>query len=612
MAKVLAQNFSIDIGAVVNGAIRAVKTVRRSAQAKREAEFQRAIADGLSYAEQLKLREKWLKEENDSSFPDEEYIASLEKTITETKKLNRFQKYREKYVQTLNELNAGIINERQYLKELETQLQGIDDPELRLEINGDISEAHKAVKNYNDTILKNQVVVAQKDGTVGILKEAISRVKAARADALLSDNEDEVTAYDETLIALDSQLNNVRVEDAITRFQTKSATLGVSPVEKLDFINTQIQGANQEISFRFGDKTYRSAQEFWNLQRDQYLAGNSDILGGNFFEELNVFTDGQIAVDNAKFGYTTKQALDSALNQYNLLAGRPEMAPFLINLENSRTNSMNGITLPSPTSVPISTPTPTPAGEPVKPTPVSAALAPAEAPAQEPAPATPTPGVVPAAPVEPDGTASNPFPGQPTFTPSSGIGTKSVDGRFIFTDKGWQPTPAGAAGAANAPQYTPVSGDMTLSSDGKFIYKEGKGWEPVTAGTPVTKLTIPTAAPVSVPPSTPVNLPTVEPAKITPGAPIAKAAPPNYSPSGGVGSKSEDGRFVYTKAGWQPVLAPVQVSPAKINLANPVTAFNSILGKTKAPVSPAPAKTSTPNQTKAPEDLIESILKKKK
>src|SRR3989344_8618289 len=100
MAKNITTKFSIDLRGVVDNSITAVKSIRKSEQARKEAEFQRAIANGLSYESQLSLREKQLKEERDSSFSDPEYIFSLEGSISDTKKLNRFNKYRTKYTTT--------------------------------------------------------------------------------------------------------------------------------------------------------------------------------------------------------------------------------------------------------------------------------------------------------------------------------------------------------------------------------------------------------------------------------------------------------------------------------------------------------------------------------
>jgi len=216
MAKNIEQKFAIDLTSVVNSSIAATKAIRRSSQASKEAEFQRAIANGLSYEEQLAMRKTQLDEEKKSSFADNEYILSLEKSISDTTKLNRFNKYRTNYSSALAELNSGKINEEVYLNTLKSNLNGITDPELRLEIQNDISAAEKSVKTYHDSILSNQVKKAKYDGTKTVLEDAISKVNVARTKALINGNEDEVTAYDETLSALTSQITAVKVSDTIT------------------------------------------------------------------------------------------------------------------------------------------------------------------------------------------------------------------------------------------------------------------------------------------------------------------------------------------------------------------------------------------------------------
>ena len=97
MAKNITTQFSIDLNLVVESSITAVKATRRREQIRKEAEFQRAVANGLSYEDQLMLREKQLEEEKESSLSEADYIGTLEKSIADTKKLNRFNKYRTRY-----------------------------------------------------------------------------------------------------------------------------------------------------------------------------------------------------------------------------------------------------------------------------------------------------------------------------------------------------------------------------------------------------------------------------------------------------------------------------------------------------------------------------------
>lgn len=331
---------SVDLGNVVTNSITAVKAIRKSDQARKEAEFQRAIANGLSYEEQVAMRQAQLEEEKASSISDPDFVMTLETSIASTKKLGRFNKYRSRYAESLGELSAGKINEEEYLSTLKRNLEGVDDPELRLEIQGDITAAEGKAKQYKDVILSNQIKKAKYDGTRAALGEVIASVNTARAKALISDNQDEVTAYDETLSALNSQMSGVKIQDAITGFQVKSSTRGTNPKEKLDYINSEIQGADANTPIKIGDKSYTSAQQFWSSERDGFLAGSSQIFG-NFFDELNTTTKNAINANAVKFGYPTQSVLDDTLRTFNELRSKPEMTPFMNRLDINQADVMS-------------------------------------------------------------------------------------------------------------------------------------------------------------------------------------------------------------------------------------------------------------------------------
>lgn len=318
----------VSLSTVVESSIATARSVRSSVQARKEAEFQRAIADGLSYEEQVKLREKQLEEEKKSSFSDPEYIAKLEGYITQTKQLQRFDAYRSRYAKAFAELNAGRINEEDYLNTLKANLRGVTDPQLRLEIQNDIASAERQVKQYKDNILANQVKRAQFDGTRSVLDAAIADVKTARSIAQLSNNEDDIAEYDATLAALESQVNTVTIQDAIIDFQATSATRGTSPLDKLKFLNDQLAGADASKPIRIGETTYDSASQFWTQERDGYLAGSSRNFG-NFMEELKGYAANEVKASAVKFGYPTMGTLDSISAQFKDLQNKPELQPFL-------------------------------------------------------------------------------------------------------------------------------------------------------------------------------------------------------------------------------------------------------------------------------------------
>lgn len=342
MAKNIEQKFSIDLGGVVENSIMAVKAIRRSEQARKESEFQRAIANGLSYDEQIKMREKQLIDEKSSYLSDDDYIFSLEKSITDTKKLNRFTKYRTKYTETFTDLVSGRINEQRYLDVLKAQLTGIIDSDLTLEIQKNITSAEEGLKAYNDTILSNKVKLAKYDGSVQTLASMVSQITIARTNALINNNEDEVTAYDETLASLNSQLSSVKIEDAMLDFQAKSETRGTNALEKLEFMNEQIRSADPNSPIRIADgsggaKTYSSAQAFWTTTRDNYLSSS-------FFKELEININNNVAA-NTKAAGIPQVVIDNVVKTFNDLKSKPELAPFLPQLEanqNIVTNDLVG------------------------------------------------------------------------------------------------------------------------------------------------------------------------------------------------------------------------------------------------------------------------------
>ena len=334
MAVELQRKFSVDLSIVVNNAIDTVRTIRKKEQAIREAEFQKAIESGLSYEEQVEIRKAQLEEEKKSNLSDEVYIASLEKSIAETKRLSRFNKYRTRYTESLGSLSAGKINEEQHLSILKVQLSRVTNPILRLEIQGDIAGAERGVKDYNDTILKNQVNKAKSDKTVSILEDVISRVTVARTNASINNNQDEVTAHDETLSALNSQLNGVRVENAIQDFEVKSNTRGTDAIERLEFINSEIRKAESDTPIRIDGKPFTSIQQFWSIMRDDYLSGA-------FFVELDRDIKNNILV-NSRLGMS-QSLIDGIKSVYDNLRAKPEMAPFLLLLDAQAANTMNDV-----------------------------------------------------------------------------------------------------------------------------------------------------------------------------------------------------------------------------------------------------------------------------
>lgn len=322
------------MGTLVASAIDSVRAVRRTETARKEAEFQKAIADGMSYEAQLAFREKQLADESGSQFKDDEFVNTLTSSVSNLKKLNRFNKYRTKYSTTLGELNSGRINEEMYVASLKEMLGGVIDPELRLEIQQDISDGETKLKSYKDTIISNHVKKATYDGTAAVLSSTIQEIRDRRNEAGIAGNEDEVSAYDATLAALNSQLGAVQIEDALADFEVNNSVKSGSPSEKLSALNARLSGSDSTAPVTIGGKRYASAQAYWTATRDNYLAGNGTGLFSNFFKELESKYSNDINGATAKFGFTPGSNIDSIKMEMDTIRSRPEMQPFLSQVDN--------------------------------------------------------------------------------------------------------------------------------------------------------------------------------------------------------------------------------------------------------------------------------------
>ena len=120
----------------------------------------------------------------------------------------------------------------------------------------------------------------------------------------------------------------------------KSSTRGVNPVEKLNYINSEIQKSDPNTAIKIGDRTYASAQQFWSLERDNFLAGSSQIFG-KFFDELSANVKNSINEEGSKFLKMPQFVLDNALTVFNEVRSRPEAVPFLDKLNSVQSSIMS-------------------------------------------------------------------------------------------------------------------------------------------------------------------------------------------------------------------------------------------------------------------------------
>lgn len=331
---------SYSLASVVDSAITSIRATRSVEQAKSEAAFQQAVADGLSYDGQVQFRKQQIDDLKTSSFTDPEYETKLTESLSELKRLARFGKYRAKYQMSLTDLMSGKITAEQHLSMLQDSLSQTTDVDLQNEINKEITDASAKVKEYHDTILINQVKRAQNDGSSSILSDAISKVQDKRSLAQLSGNDEEVSAYDNTLTVLKSQLGKVKIEDEMNSAQVKNITKGLGVADKLNTLNTQIATADSTAPVTINGTRYASSKDFWMQLRDGYVAGNGTGLFKDVSSELESYYKESVDASVARDGYATAMTLDSIKTNFDLIKNRPEMQPYL-----EKFNNIQGIVM---------------------------------------------------------------------------------------------------------------------------------------------------------------------------------------------------------------------------------------------------------------------------
>jgi len=330
MAVNLSTKVALKLGGIVDSALSIVNSVRKTESARRESQFQQAVAEGgMSYQAQLEYREKQLKDEMASGSPDETFVNSLKESIASTKKLIRYDKYRTKYYQNYADMNAGRMTANEQLNFLNTQLSNTTDPDLKSEILEAIATTEKDVKSYENTITQNLITRAVNDKTVETIENAIDRVKSQKSVALLNDNEEEVTAYDTQLSYLKSQLSAVNIKDAMNRIEINTTLKGLNAISKLESISSQINRADDSSPITLNGVSYESEKDYWTQLRNNYLSGSGDGIFTNFANELKTDYDTQIADAVNRDGFVSNAVLTTIKSDFETLKSKSEVQPFI-------------------------------------------------------------------------------------------------------------------------------------------------------------------------------------------------------------------------------------------------------------------------------------------
>jgi len=336
MAITLEKQFSINISEVVNQSIDAARNIRREEHARVESEFQKAVAEGLSYDAQLQFREQQLAKERASNFVDEETTISIETSIGSLKKLARFERIRNKYKDSLDAYIGGRESISAHIKFLEDTIETENDSAMREQLRDLLSEARNTQVTIETNAVKNRALLAQKDRSVSLLDSSVREVTDKQAQARIVGNDNEAAAWGETLIALKSSKAKLQIEDAANEMSFRINRYNLKSTDKLGMLNDEIGKSDASTPIVFDGVQYTSQKGFWEDKRNEYIRTS-------YFEEVGKELDEDTARIRAsnKLGQIPIARVDAVNAFYNGLKQRTEFAPFAELTEQYRIGKVN-------------------------------------------------------------------------------------------------------------------------------------------------------------------------------------------------------------------------------------------------------------------------------
>lgn len=314
----------VDLRGIVTAAINSAQEERRKQQSKIEADFQKAIAEGtMSYDAQLEFRQKQIADLSSSGIPDPEMMSFLETSVGSIKKLKRFQTIRDKYTASLDEYVSGRASLGNHITLLEDTLNTEVDPDMREKISELLSQARQQQAQIEITAIQNRATVAQKDGSIKLIDESIREVTDRQAKAKALGNEDESTAWAETLVALKQTKTKINIDNAVNEISFQINRYALKPNQKLDLLNSEIGKSDGGTKITYNGVQYASEKAFWEDQRGQYIR---DSYFAEVEKEINAET-AKLAAQN-KYGQIPLSRISAVQEYWDKTMNQDQFSPF--------------------------------------------------------------------------------------------------------------------------------------------------------------------------------------------------------------------------------------------------------------------------------------------
>ena len=297
--------------------------------AEDELHFNTAVLEqNLSLEDQLNYRKEQLKRVADS--PDERRriraeIASLNDRVEQ-------KKYSDEYTSKLIDFESGVSSIDSMIGWLNDRLSNTTDQNIRDSINKTLIDFNSRRFELQKQVLQNQTNYALKDKSDTVMDNQIGRVTSLKNQALLSGNTDLISIYDLQLQALNQAKVANSIEKDVKNFSVATMVGASKATDLLDVYNNKINTAAKDNPVTIGGVTYDSAQEFWRIKRDSYIADDS---GNGFFSRVSDESKSALKTLYSS-NVLTNDAVSSAANMLSALSSRPELQPFLYKVNQTK------------------------------------------------------------------------------------------------------------------------------------------------------------------------------------------------------------------------------------------------------------------------------------
>lgn len=310
-----------NLGSFIEKQLGAVSAQRaRANQVKENAFHQAVLDDSLSLDQQLSWREQQLK---DTDGTDMDEVARVKGEVSSLRQQVKQQKFTDEYTQEVTKMNGGMQSVDATISWLQTTLINTTDQATKSKINDELSKLATVKFTSQQNMITKQTEYANNSQMSSVINDQLDKVKQAKVDAINSGDMERSAMLDLQIQSLNKTLTETNVQDKLLNFAVSTAT-GQSATALLDAFNHEVATSSKTDPITIGGTTYESEQQYWQVQRGQYLNDrSSNGFFGRYQGEL------QEKIDYKQSSKTLDNStLAEVQTSYNDLKDRPELTDY--------------------------------------------------------------------------------------------------------------------------------------------------------------------------------------------------------------------------------------------------------------------------------------------